>query len=208
MRMFRPLLPGLLVAVLACGAHAETVYKCIAANGQVTWQQDVCPRNQKQQAIVLDDSAPAAPPVAAVPGPTKPAVSAEPAPPVPRAPIPRLFACVRATDGTSYTSSDGNPPPYQAPYGMLGAGSLPLAHSGMDRASAPELRRGKVSSTLIGGNYVWVQDRCHELGPAETCRALRDDAEENDRKLRNAFQSQRGPFEQREAALQRQMRGC
>jgi hypothetical protein len=194
---------------IACGARAETVYKCVGADGRVTYQQTACPRTQKQQTIELQDSEPAAPAATPVaPPPPEAATPVDMPPPPPRRPPPRLFGCIRATDGKPYTSDNGNPQPYQAPYGMLGAGDLPLARSGQNSASAPELNRGKVSPTLIGGNYVWVQDQCRPLSPVEACQALRDDAEENDRKLRNAFQSQRGPFEQRGAELKAKLAGC
>jgi Domain of unknown function (DUF4124) len=201
--------PTMLVLVfVACGAHAETVYKCVGSDGRITYQQTACPRTQKQQTIELQDSEPTAPAVTPVAPPPEAATPVDMPPPPPRRPPPRLFGCIRATDGKPYTSDNGNPQPYQAPYGMLGAGDLPLARSGQNSASAPELNRGKVSPTLIGGNYVWVQDQCRPLSPVEACQALRDDAEENDRKLRNAFQSQRGPFEQRGAELKAKLAGC
>jgi hypothetical protein len=199
----------MVIAVLAAGTHAETVYKCVGAGGQVTYQQTACPRTQKQQTLELQDTTPNAP-VAPLPAAPPKETAAPPAdtPQPPRAPIPRLFQCVRATDGKTYTSRNGNPEPYLAPYGILGAGGLPLSDSGQNSISAPEANRGKVGRALVASNYVWVQDQCRELSPTETCEALRADNDENEHKLRNAFQSQRAPFEQREAELARQLRGC
>jgi hypothetical protein len=82
-------------------------------------------------------------------------------------------------------------------YGRGGAG-----------ASAPELNRGKVSSTLVANNYVWVQDQCRELSPQETCDALQDAYDKNEHQLKQAFKSEQAPFEKREAELQAQLAGC
>ena len=123
-----------------------------------------------------------------------------------------MYGCVRATDGKPYTSGNGDPQPYQVPYGILGASALPLAqaYSGPNAAgaSAPELNRGRVTAGLIANHYVWVQDQCRELTRAETCRALRDDLDDNAEKLRRAFKSDQPPLEKREQELREQLRGC
>jgi hypothetical protein len=124
-----------------------------------------------------------------------------------------MYACVRATDGKTYLSDHGDPAPYQAPYGVVGAGQLPLSEVyGADRGgagiSAPEANRGRVSPGLVANNYVWVQDQCRELDVEETCQALQDAYDQNEQKLRNAFKSQRPPLERREAQLQAQLANC
>jgi Domain of unknown function (DUF4124) len=195
------------------GGRAETVYKCVDADGHVTYQSTTCPRTQKQQTIQLENSAPSAAPnsPAAV---FKPDPEPQPpqAPPPPSAPPPLLYGCVRATDGKSYVSDNGFPQPYLAPFGILGSVAAPLAsvYGGANGAgaSAPEISHNQPSSALIGSNYVWVQDQCRELSPREACQALQDQLDENAHKLRNAFQSQRAPFEQREADLKTQLAGC
>lgn len=212
----RRLLVPLVVLTVATGAHvsAETVYKC-QAGGQTIYQQTPCAKNQHQQTIQLQDSAPADGRVAPMPGPPAPRdeASATTPPPDPTAPPPVLFGCIRATDGKPYTSSNGNPEPYMAPLGVLGAVSQPLADVYGSRnaavASAPELNRGRGNAAAVAtSNYVWVQDQCRQLGPAEACRALRDDAEANQRQIRNAFKSDRGPLEAKDAQLQAQLKGC
>ena len=206
----------LVVCALAAGSgvHAETVYKCVAG-GQTIYQQTPCARNQQQQTIQLQDSAPADGRVAPMPEAPAPRAdeAAPPSPAVLTAPPPVLFACTRATDGTSYTSSNGNPEPYLAPFGVLGAVDQPIADVYGSRnaavASAPELNRGRGNAAAVAtSNYVWVQDQCRQLGPGEACRALRDDAEANQRKIRNAFKSERPPLEAKDAQLQAQLRGC
>lgn len=124
-----------------------------------------------------------------------------------------MYACTRATDGKTYLSQNGNPAPYQAPYSVLGAEPQPLSEVyGADRGaagiSAPEANRGRVTSGMVAGNYVWVQDRCQELDVAETCHALQQAYDENEHQLHNAFKSQRPPLEKREAQLQAQLASC
>src|ERR1700754_3980159 len=146
--MCRLLVPlGVIAIMFGGGAEAETVYKC-QAGGQTIYQQAPCARNQRQQAIQLQDSAPANGQVAPMPGPPPSRdESVPPAPPSPMAPPPVLFGCIRATDGKPYTSSNGNPEPYMAPLGVLGAVSQPLGDVYGSRnaavASAPELNRGR-----------------------------------------------------------------
>jgi hypothetical protein len=210
------LLVAALALALAIGgrASAETVYKC-QAGGQTIYQQTPCAKSQHQQTIQLQDSAPADGRVAPMPGPPPPrddAVAARP-PASPTAPVPLLFGCIRATDGKPYTSTNGNPEPYTAPLGILGdaGGSLADAYGGRNAAvaSAPELNRGKGNIGAIAtSNYVWVQDQCRQLSPAETCRVLRDDAEANQRQIRNAFKSERAPLEAKDAQLRAQLQGC
>src|ERR1700754_1270510 len=213
--MCRLLVPlGVIAIMFGGGAEAETVYKC-QAGGQTIYQQAPCARNQSQQTIQLQDSGPANGQVAPMPGPPPPREeSVAPAPPPsPMVPPPVLFGCIRATDGKPYSSSNGNPEPYMAPLGVLGAVSQPLGDVYGSRnaavASAPELNRGRGNAAAVAtSNYVWVQDQCRQLGPAEACRALRDDAEANQKQIRNAFKSERAPLEAKDAQLQAQLRGC
>lgn len=199
---------AVLLFVLAGGdVHAEDVFKCVATNGQVVYQQTPCAHGARQERIVLPDSAPASPPAPPIAAPAMAAtVAAPPPPPAPLPPIPRMYGCVRATDSSkTYISDNGNPAPYLAPYGMLdNQGSLGSQVS----ASAPELNRGKVTAGLVSNNLVWVQDRCRELSEQETCQALHDQLDENDVKLRNAFKSQQPPFAERDRVLREQLRGC
>jgi hypothetical protein len=204
---------GLLAAGLMRHADAATtVYECTAADGRVTYQDTPCPAGQRQHTMQVAD-APTTPPPAAAPPVPATSTEAPPSPPRPTAPLPVMYACVRATDGKSYLSGNGNPAPYQAPYGVLGAEQLPLSEVyGPDRGgagiSAPEANRGRVTSGLVANNYVWVQDQCRQLDVEETCEALQDAYDKNEHKLDNAFKSQRAPLEKREAQLQAQLANC
>lgn len=198
------------------GASAETVYKCVAG-GQTIYQQTPCAKSQRQETIQLQDSAPANGRVAPMPELPRreDAVENVPStpPPAPLRPPPRMFGCIRATDGKPYTSADGNPQPYLAPLGVLGiaGGSLSDTYGNPNAAvaSAPELNRGKGNVGAIAtSNYVWVQDQCRELSPAETCQALQADADATQRQIRNAFKSDRAPLDAKDALLREQLQSC
>lgn len=196
------------------GASAETVYKCVAG-GQTIYQQTPCPKSQQQQTLQLEDSAPAngeVAPMPEAPRQTDSGVDTPPSP-LPAQPPPRMFGCVRATDGKPYTSADGNPQPYLAPLGVLGvaSGSLSDTYGNPNSAvaSAPELNRGKGNVGAIATrNLVWVQDQCRQLSPAETCQELRSESETTQRQIRNAFKSERGPLDAKDAQLRGQLQSC
>ena len=129
----------------------------------------------------------------------------------PTAPLPHMYACQNATNGKTYLSRNGNPRPYLAPFGVLGALQQPLGDvygRGGAGASAPELNRGRITGGLIANNYVWVQDLCRPLSRQETCEELQRAYDENAHKLKQAFDSERAPFEQREAELRAQLTNC
>lgn len=208
------LLPWLLCAgpVMAAG----TVYQCRAGNGQLIFQDTPCGKARDQRRLTLPDPppTPAPDPVRAeqtVPPPA-PAIPA-PVPPEPmRASIPRMYGCVGAVDGKPYVSPR-RPAPYLAPYGMLGSDQLPLSEAygptrGAAGISAPEANRGRVTTGLAAGNYVWVQDRCRELTSQEVCSALRDDFDRNAHALSKAFKTDRPPLEKRDRELRAQLEGC
>ncbi|WP_213948842.1 DUF4124 domain-containing protein [Luteibacter sp. dw_328] len=197
------------------GVSAETVYKCLAG-GQTIYQQTPCAKSQRQETLQLEDSAPASGQVAPMPdAPRRDDATSDPPPPQsqPLPPPPRMFGCIRATDGKPYTSADGNPQPYLAPLGVLGVagGSLSDTYGNPNSAvaSAPELNRGKGNVGAIAtSNYVWVQDQCRELSPAETCQALRSESEATQRQIRNAFKSDRPPLDAKDARLRSQLQSC
>lgn len=205
-----------LLLLLATGpAAAGTVYKCSSAHGQVSYQDAPCAKSQRQQTLQLPDDAGApSPPISATAEPDPPTVAAAPAvpSPAPGAPLIQLYRCRHAVDGTAYVSRNGHPPPFRAPLGMLGALSTPLAdvygspnHAGI---SAPEANRGRVTAGLVANNYVWVQDQCRPLSVPEICNELRDEREQNARKLQRAFKSDRPPLQQRDDELQAQLTNC
>lgn len=214
--MRRALLSLLLLCAGTVVQADDAVYKCVAANGSVTYQGKPCAGTQRQQVMEMPPPGPPAPlpppPRPAEPEAPAPPEEAPPPPPPPAAPLPAMFGCVRATDGKVYLSENGYPEPYMAPFGMLGAVQMPLSQaygpSGGAGISAPEANRGKITPGLVAGHYVWVQDQCRPLSYAETCRALRDAYDENARKLRRAFKSDRPPLEERDAQLRAQLTNC
>lgn len=201
----------LLLCAIASPALAGTAYKCVGPHGKVVYQDEPCPASQKQQTIELQDQEPTAPPPAATPSPPTDVAPAAPLASRPQAPLPMLYECRRATDGTLYTSSNGQPAAYQVPFGILGATSQPLGSVyglGGAGASAPELNHNRATPDMVGNYYVWVQDQCRPLDRQETCDALQKQYDENEHKLHQAFKSEQAPFEKREAELQAQLNQC
>jgi hypothetical protein len=191
---------------------AGTAYQCTDANGKTSFQDKPCSGAQRQQVLHLDDSQPVAMPAPQTSDTPVFETVPPPAPTRPFAPLPTMYACIRATDGKTYTSDNGQPQPYQVPYGILGASQLPLSQvyggPGAAGASAPELNRGRITPGLVANHYVWVQDQCRALTRSETCHALRDAYDDNEEKLRRAFKSDQPPLEQRERTLREQLRNC
>jgi Domain of unknown function (DUF4124) len=203
----------LLLLAITAPAAAGTIYKCSSARGQVTYQDAPCPKTQTQETLQLSDSTAAPSPAAPVPASTTAAVNDAPAPPpfVPNVPLPQLYGCVHAVDGSAYVSSNGNPQPFMAPMGVLGTIQAPLAEAygpGGAGVSAPEVSRGKATAGLIASNYVQVQDQCRPLSVPEICHELRDEYEKNAAKLQRAFQSDQPPLQQRDDELRAQLANC
>jgi hypothetical protein len=204
----------LLLAVTSTPAAAGTVYKCSGTDGRVIYQDTPCAKTQRQQTLQLpDDTTAPSPPASATARPDSPPPVATPSPPsTPGVPPVQLYQCRHAVDGSLYVSRNGRPPPFRAPLGMLGALSTPLGevygspnHAGI---SAPEANRGRVGAGLVANNYVWVQDQCRPLSVPEICSELRDEQEQNARKLQRAFKSDRPPLQRRDDELQAQLARC
>jgi hypothetical protein len=211
--MRRLAIAALLFAAFPAGsAVAGEAYKC-TANGQTIYQQTPCTKQQHQEVLQLDDSAPAPSRPVAPPPPDGVFTDVTPPPPRPQAPVPQMYLCTRATDGKTYTSSNGHPEPYTAPFGVLGVANNGLANVYGSRNAAvssfPELNRGKGNAAAVANaNYVWVQDTCRPMSPAESCQALRDEQGANEKAMRNAFKSERAPLDAKDAALRGQLQGC
>ena len=208
--------PSALLLLLAMNtpAVAGTVYKCSGTDGRAIYQDAPCAKTQRQQILQLpDDTTAPSPPVSVATTPDRPPLVATPVPPpTPGVPLVQLYQCRHAVDGSLYVSRNGNPPPFRAPLGMLGALSTPLGevygspnHAGI---SAPEANRGRVSAGLVANNYVWVRDQCRPLSVPEICSELREEQEQNARKLQRAFKSERPPLQRRDDELQAQLAHC
>lgn len=181
-------------------ADSLTVYKCRTAQGQLIYQGTPCARDQQQQAMQLDDNGPAASPLPEPPSPT-PHVTVAPTTPAPllRTPPSTMYRCARATDHTTYLSSNGNPQPYYAPIAMTGMLPTPLGHI------TPGV---KPNAAMIASNYVLVQDQCEPMTPQDTCSTLRDQYDENERKLSRAFKADQPALQQREKDLLAELSHC
>jgi hypothetical protein len=205
-------LPALLLAACLLSAllpltpsHADTttVYKCGSAQGQVIYQGTPCAQGQHQQTMQLDNGAPVAAP-ATIPTATSTAspLPAPPPPAPPRTPPSLMYRCINAVNGNSYVSSNGNPQPYYAPLAVTGIIPTPLGQT-----FAPP-GRGAPTAATIASNYVLVQDHCQAMTPEDTCSTLRDEYDENERKLSRAFKSDQPPLLQRESELLAQLKHC
>lgn len=197
-------------------AATNTGYRCTGANGSVSFQDKPCASGQQSKPFEYDraevpppsdaaTAADAAPPAES--SPQKPAISAVPPP---RPPPPILFRCVRADNEKVYYSETGQTQPYQVPAGVVG---LPGSRLGDQvRMSAPESNRPAIASpgtaAGIATAFVTVQDRCDQLTPAEACRALRAQLEENLDKQRNAGKSERPGLEAEAVPLVDKLAGC
>lgn len=111
-----------------------------------------------------------------------------------------MYRCYRATDRSSYLSRNGNPPPYYAPLAITGLIPIPLGNIASGRVQA--------NAATIASHYVLMQDQCVPMTPADTCSALRDEYDENERKLSRAFKSDQPPLLKREKQLLAQLSHC
>jgi len=189
---------------LSAPAHADTVivYKCRTAQGGLIYQGTPCPHGQQQQTMQLDDAGPSTSPPPESPASLPPAASAAatPLPPsLPRTPPSTMYRCVRATDQTTYLSSNGNPPPYYAPLAMTGM--LPTS-------LGPVIPGVKPNAAMVASQYVLMQDQCAPMTPHDTCATLRDQYDKNERALSRAFKSDQPPLLQREQELLAQLSHC
>ena len=179
-----------------------TAYKCVAANGAVSYQAAPCARGQRQETMQLSDDAPTAPSSLPVVDTLPHVAAATPPAPIkpPSAPLPAMYRCTRATDGKPYLSNNGNPQPYYAP----------LAMTGIVPTSIGQNYGGRVSpnAAMIASHYTLVQDQCQAMTPQDTCTTLRDEYDENEKKLSRAFKSDQPPLLQRESELLAQLQQC
>jgi hypothetical protein len=216
--------PHLLFVLLVSGclgsAHADDVYKCTSASGEVAYQDHACPNDASEATVHLlppplppaaQDQPAADDPAAAPPLPA----NVPPAAGVERPPPPQMFVCARAEDGTQYMSDDGAPPIRQVPAGVLGASGKGLADAYGGRngigVSAPGVRRIPVDPSpqaSAATNYVSVQDQCVPASTETTCNYLRAEYDKLHEKLRRAFKDERAVLEPRLDDLDARLSGC
>ncbi|HLI17300.1 MAG TPA: DUF4124 domain-containing protein [Rhodanobacteraceae bacterium] len=206
----------MLAFATSCGGARAQVFKCTAANGAVSFQDHACAHGQRQQVINVPSRAPPGyvPPPVATAAPPAASASVSPAPPyVPfPAPLPAMYACVGAVNGKQYLTRSP-PPPYLAPLGVMGypPQSLSQAYGSPGGAgmSAPEgAPKPRIGGPRIATGMTEVQDFCLPATHAQVCGYVQREYDANDHKLRMAMPREQPPFEQREQALQGQLRNC
>jgi hypothetical protein len=215
--LIRPACFALLLAVCA-SAPAREVYKCTNAQGDVAFQDKPCARDSREVTVhIAEESeyAPAPAPVAdlAVPPPPPP-VPAQPKPPL--KPLPPLWLCMNAEDGSRYISRNGAPPPRLVPLGVLGYPPKTLAEAyppgATNRVSAPEVSKTPVDTSprgSVGAGYTQVQDECVSLDPEQTCEVLHQQYDQVSDKLRRArFKDEQSKLGAEVADIESDLGGC
>jgi Domain of unknown function (DUF4124) len=190
----RPACFALLLALCAT-ANALEVYKCTTAQGDVAFQDKPCARSDSEVTLLLSDQSPAPPEVA--PAVAVPTIQPPPQAPAtikrPPRPLPAMWVCANAEDGSRYISRNGSPPPRLVPLGMLGYPPKTLAEAyppgASNRLSAPEMSKVPVDASArgsVGAGYTQVQDECVPLSPDQTCEALHQEYNQLSDKLNHA----------------------
>jgi hypothetical protein len=201
--------------VVAAVASAGTGYKCVSADGSVSFQDRPCPREasssqfeyRDEQAAAARDTAPTSAPAQ----PTQAPMQNETPPSGPDVPPPEFYACTRP-DGARYYSDNGVSVPYAMPLGVLGYPPLSLDSTAHLGVSAPEVSHPPIlkpgSGSDIAASYVMVKDVCRRLPPEAACAALRSERDKIDRQAQRAFKEDRPPLEARRRTLDYKLAGC
>jgi hypothetical protein len=220
----RLLISALVLLATLHGARAQTIYKCTAANGDVTYQDHPCPDAAKQTAETVVAPAPARaeptpfeklPTPASVPPSPQPPPAAAPPPEPVKPPVPSIWFCTRPDDGSRYVSRDGNPAPRWVPAGVLGIPQKSLAKTygpgGGAGVSAPGEAKPKASHSPVdkrAGDYIEVDDDCVAASDQQACDYFQDELDQVDHKLLRAFKEEQVELEARRAQLQHDLEGC
>lgn len=209
------LVPMLVLIAFSANATAENVYKCITRQGDVAFQDRPCPTDAKQTQMSLPDAPPAQ---AAATAPALPEADTNlpQAPTIakPPAPLPALWVCEKAEDGSRYFSRSGDPPVRYVPLGVLGYPGQSLGQAygpGGIGVSAPEMRQIPIDHSpdaAIAGGYTPLQDHCMPASREQTCGWLQKQYGEVTHKLHNAFKDQRAILQPQADELASQLNGC
>jgi len=200
---------------------ARTIFKCVDANGDVTYQDHSCKpgsRETRQDVLVPPPAAPTPVPFEKLPSASSDAALPIP-PPAPAPPerpkVPAVWLCTRADDGSHYVSRDGPAPSRWVPAGILGVPQKSLAQSygpgGGAGVSAPGVNKPKATHgrpDKLAGDYVEVEDECLAATDQQACEYLQGELDIVEKKLRRAFKDERAVLEPKETQLQRDLEGC
>lgn len=195
---------------------AEDIYKCTNAHGDVAYQDRPCPSSAQEAQLHLPDAPPPVPAPAATAAPAPAPAAPPPTRPVqPRAPLPALFVCENAEDGSTYFSANGNPIVRYVPLGTLGYPGKSLGQAygpgGGSGISAPGVNKIPISTAprdAIATQLTAVQDACAPASAEATCGYLRKQYDEVEHKLKRAFKDDRAVLEPQERELEAQLDNC
>ncbi|HEY7872283.1 MAG TPA: hypothetical protein VIC31_06135 [Rudaea sp.] len=132
----------------------------------------------------------------------------------PSAPLPPLWICRSAEDGSTYFSRNGAPPVRYVPLGVLGYPGHSLAQAygpGGIGVSAPGLRQIPIDNSprdAIASQYTPLQDECARASREQTCGWLQKQYDDIAHKLHNAFKDQQAILQPQADELQAQLNGC
>lgn len=209
----------ILFALCAAAAPAREVYKCTTAAG-VAFQDGPCAAGADERRIAVagadpDAAVPAAPASAAAAAtPTPPSAPAEPQPRT-RKPLPSLWLCTNAEDGSPYVSRSGPPPPRSVPLGTLGFTTRSLAEAygpGTNHMSSPDAPRPPIDTSpqsAAAASYTVVQDACALATVAQMCAYLRGELDAaNDKLARARFKDEQGRLQEQVDGLAGELDGC
>ena len=203
-------------ALCAAAVHAREVYKCTTPHGDVAYQDVPCATGNDESLVRVsgDNGAPA---VTAAPA-VEPPPTDKPKPvetPRPRKPLPRIWFCQNAEDGSVYASRNGPPPPRAVPFGVLGFTGKSLNQAfraGSNVMSAPELNKPPIDRSpqgSVANNYAQLQDECIEANPEQTCAYLRQQLDAISDKLDHArFKDEQGRLQPQVDQLSSDLDGC
>lgn len=209
-----------LLFALCAAAHAREVYKCTNAQGDVAFQDKPCARGTSEATVHIAEESEYAPPPP--PAPAEPAAPPPPPSPVPARikpplkPLPPLWLCMNAEDGSRYISRNGAPPPRLVPLGVLGYPPKTLSEAyapgATNRMSAPEMSKTPVDTSprgSVGAGYVQVQDECVTLNPEQSCDVLHQQLDQtNDKLARARFKDEQARLGAEVANIENDLGGC
>jgi hypothetical protein len=206
---------AVLLALCAAGAPAREVYKCTTAHGDVAFQDQPCAPGAGETVLHLSDAEPASMPVPdATPAPATPKPPPV-APRSPRKPLPALWLCTNAEDGSHYATMNGPPPPRLVPLGTLGYPGKSLAEAykaGANVMSAPELSRPPIDRSpgaAFATGLTPVQDACAPASADQTCAYLHEQLDQTADKLRRArFKDEQAQLQPQVDQLEDDLGGC
>jgi hypothetical protein len=217
------------VAMLAGAtlSDAQTIYRCVNAQGDITYQDRPCKADTKQTVehfVPPIRVNPETPPTASFDTPPPASTSSEqPAaepvvemtPPKPLPVPPPIWFCTRPEDGSRYVSHDGATPSRWVPAGILGIPGKSLAQTygpgGGGGVSAPGVKKVPKSTSprdRVAADLIEVHDECEPGTLDQACEYLRDELMTIEKKLPRAFNAERATLEPRRAELRHLLEGC